>query len=202
MNFDTKKLTSQSNYRLLTGGITPRPIAWISTCSQDNVQNIAPYSFFSVASCNPPVLSFTEVKASNHQRKGTLTNLIATGECVVNIVNETLVEQMNLTSASVQPGENKFDIANIEHCASHSVKPYSVKDSPMRYECTLREIIEVSDEPTGGTLVLLNVKSIFIDDELYNQETNNVNHSLVSTVGKMGGDFFTLTNDKLEIKRP
>lgn len=202
MNFDTTELTPQNNYRLLTGGITPRPIAWISTCSASNIHNIAPYSFFSVASCNPPVLSFTEVKSSDKKNKGTLSNLRETGECVVNIVTETLLEKMNQTSANVELGQSKFDMANIEHCPSHRVKPYSVKLSPIRYECTLREVIEVSNAPTGGTIVLLDVKSIFIQNALYNQEQNNVEHALVESVGKMGGDYFTLTNNKVEIKRP
>ena len=76
-------------YSYLVGGITPRPIAWISTLSEKGIANIAPYSFFTVASCNPPVLSVTQVNPRDHANKDTLTNLLATKECVVNIESIT-----------------------------------------------------------------------------------------------------------------
>ena len=59
MNFNVSDLSVQEKYRLLNGGVTPRPIAWISTRSKNGTDNIAPYSFFTVASCNPPVLLYT-----------------------------------------------------------------------------------------------------------------------------------------------
>ena len=91
-------LTDNSNhsvYSYLVGGISPRPIAWVSTLSEKGVANIAPYSFFTVASCNPPVLSVTQVNPRDNANKDTLNNLLATKECVVNIVSHLLVEQMN-----------------------------------------------------------------------------------------------------------
>ena len=76
MIFDVSKLEIQEKYRLLNGGITPRPIAWISTCSHDKIDNLAPYSFFTVASCNPPVLLYTQVTQRSGIDKDTLQNLI------------------------------------------------------------------------------------------------------------------------------
>ena len=104
MIFDVAKLESQEKYRLLNGGITPRPIAWISTRSRDNIDNLAPYSFFTVASCNPPVLLYTQVTQRSGIDKDTLQNLIETGECVVNIVNSALLEKMNFPF--IKKGDN------------------------------------------------------------------------------------------------
>jgi len=200
MIFDVSELENQMKYRLLNGGVTPRPIAWISTRSGDNIDNLAPYSFFTVASCNPPVLLYTQVTTRSGIDKDTLQNLVETGECVVNIVNGNLLEKMNMTSASLKIDENEFDFADIESCTSHKVMPLSVKGSPVRYECTLREVIPISDLPTGGTVVLLNVKYIYVRDDLYID--GNINQPLIDSVGKMGGDYFSLTNKNIELNRP
>ena len=200
MIFDVAKLESQEKYRLLNGGITPRPIAWISTRSRDNIDNLAPYSFFTVASCNPPVLLYTQVTQRSGIDKDTLQNLIETGECVVNIVNSALLEKMNQTSASLKIDESEFDFADVESCASYKVQPSSVKDAPIRYECTLREVIPVSDLPTGGTVILLDVKYVYVRDDLYND--GSINQKSIDSVGKMGGDYFSFTTENVELKRP
>lgn len=200
MIFDVSNLKDQEKYRLLTGGITPRPIAWISTRSSTNVDNLAPYSFFTVASCNPPVLLYTQVTPRSGIDKDTLQNLVETGECVVNIVNTDLLEKMNMTSAGLQIDESEFDFAKVESCASENVQPRSVKASPIRYECTLREVLSISDLPSGGTVVLLDVKSIYVRDDLYINE--NISQQLVDSVGKMGGDLFSLTSTSVELTRP
>jgi flavin reductase (DIM6/NTAB) family NADH-FMN oxidoreductase RutF len=200
MIFDVSTLNNQEKYRLLNGGVTPRPIAWISTRSRDDINNLAPYSFFTVASCNPPVLLYTQVTQRSGIDKDTLKNIIETGECVVNIVNADLLEKKNLTSTSLAIDESEFDLADIESCASIKVLPWSVKDAPIRYECTLREVIPVSDLPTGGTVILLDVKYVYVRDDLYNN--GNINQNLIDSVGKMGGDVFSFTTKNVELKRP
>lgn len=200
MIFDVSELESQEKYHLLNGGVTPRPIAWISTRSRDNIDNLAPYSFFTVASCNPPVLLYTQVTQRSGIDKDTLQNLIETGECVVNIVNSDLLEKMNLTSTSLKIDESEFNFAGVESCSSYEVMPRSVIESPIRYECTLREIIPISDLPTGGTVILLDVKLVYVRDDLYKNGT--IDQQLVDSVGKMGGDHFSLTSKNVEINRP
>ena len=200
MIFDVSELDSQERYRLLNGGVTPRPIAWISTRSRDNIDNLAPYSFFTVASCNPPVLLYTQVTQRSGIEKDTLQNLIETGECVVNIVNSTLLEKMNLTSASVKIDESEFDFADVKSCSSYEVIPRSVIESPIRYECTLRKIIPISDLPTGGTVILLDVKFVYVRDDLY--KNGNIDQQLIDSVGKMGGNHFSLTSENIELNRP
>jgi flavin reductase (DIM6/NTAB) family NADH-FMN oxidoreductase RutF len=200
MNFDVEEISNQGKYRLLVGGVTPRPIAWISTRSLDGVDNLAPYSFFTVASCNPPVLLYTQVNPRDSIDKDTLQNLSDTGECVVNIANPELLEKMNMTSANLASNESEFELAKVEYCSSAVVQAKSVLDSPVRYECTLRESLVVSDLPTGGTVILLDVKSIYIRDDLY--ENGLINQHEVKSVGKMGGDFFCFTSDITAVNRP
>jgi flavin reductase (DIM6/NTAB) family NADH-FMN oxidoreductase RutF len=200
MNFNITELGVQEKYRLLNGGITPRPIAWISTRSKGGIDNLAPYSFFTVASCNPPVLLYTQVTQRSGIDKDTLQNLIETGECVVNIVNSPLLEKMNATSASIAIDKSEFDLADVEHSTSSVVSPLSVTDSPIRYECTLRELISIGDLPAGGTIVLLNVKSVYVRDDLYSNE--GINQESIDSIGKMGGDGYSSTTNYMALNRP
>ncbi len=200
MNFDISELAVQEKYRLLNGGVTPRPIAWISTRSKDGVDNLAPYSFFTVASCNPPVLLYTQVTQRSGIDKDTLENLRETGECVVNIVNSSLLEKMNVTSASIDIDKSEFDLAQVKQSNSCRVGALSVAESPIRYECTLREVISVSDLPAGGTIILLDVKSVYVRDDLYSDE--GINQALIDSVGKMGGDGYSLTSHFVSLNRP
>ena len=200
MIFDVSELGVQEKYQLLNGGVTPRPIAWISTRSKNGVDNIAPYSFFTVASCNPPVLLYTQVSQRSGIDKDTLQNLMETNECVVNIANFTLLEKLNATSASIAIDKSEFDYADIESCASYKVAPLSVKQSPIRYECALREVISIGDLPAGGTVILLDVKFVYVRDDLYVDGT--INQSGVDSVGKMGGNYYCRTSNTIELDRP
>ncbi|MDN3394759.1 MULTISPECIES: flavin reductase family protein [unclassified Pseudoalteromonas] len=196
-------LTDNSNhsvYSYLVGGISPRPIAWVSTLSEEGVANIAPYSFFTVASCNPPVLSVTQVNPRDNANKDTLNNLLATKECVVNIVSHSLVEQMNQSCADYPRDVSEFDAANIQRTPSQLVSVPSVAASKVRYECKLREVITISDEPSGGQMMLLDVVGIFLDDTVL--VNGYIDPTRLDAVGKMGGDYFSTTKDKFALKRP
>ncbi|NNP77982.1 flavin reductase [Acinetobacter sp. Ac_3412] len=200
MIFETSDLDANEIYRLLVGGITPRPIAWISTLSADGVANIAPYSFFNVASCNPPILWYSQVNPRNGQDKDTIRNLIATKECVVHIANTDLLEKMNLSCALLPPEQSEFEFAEIESEPSHAVAALAVKHAPVRYECHLREVIQLSSLPSGGTVALLDVKSIYVDDRLWDGQM--IDQQQLQSVGKMGGDFYSLSTDLRKLSRP
>jgi len=187
-------------YSYLVGGISPRPIAWISTLSSDGVANVAPYSFFTVASCNPPVLSVTQVNPRDKAIKDTLINLLATKECVINIVSHEQVEKMNQSCANYPSDVSEFTAANITKIDSQMVAVPSVADSKVRYECKLREVITISSEPGGGQMMLLDIVGICIDDEVF--VDGYIDPTLLDAVGRMGGDYYATTKDKFALKRP
>ena len=182
MNFDIPGLGNQAKYRLLNGGVIPRPIAWISTRSRDGVDNLAPYSFFTVASCSPPVLLYTQIMPRTGIDKDTLKNLIETGECVVNIVSSDLMNTMNSTSATLPFSQSEFEYADV------------------RYEGTLREILPIGDGAGSGTVVLLDVTSVYVRDDLYSDGI--INQAQIDSVGKMGGDGYYIASNYVELERP
>lgn len=200
MNFDPLSIEVTHCYKLMVGSITPRPIAWISSLSATGVLNLAPYSFFTVASCNPPVLAVTQVNPHDRAAKDTLTNLRAIQECVVNIVTEDLAEIMNASCGDYPPDVSEFLALNIESEASHAVAVAGVKAASVRFECTLREVIEVSSLPMGGQMMLLNVVNIYVNESVL--VAGQIAPHLLNTIGKLGNDWYTNTQDRFEMARP
>ena len=128
-------------YPLLTASVVPRPIAWVSTVSAEGVANLAPYSFFSVSSPNPPVVQFTSVG-----RKDSLRNIEATGEFVINLATAHMVEQINASSAGYEHGVSELEALGIASEPSEKVAPPRVAESPVAIEATLHRIIAVRPE--------------------------------------------------------
>lgn len=200
MNFDPSLIEASQCYKLMVAGITPRPIAWISTMSTEGVHNLAPYSFFTVASCSPPVLAVTQVNPPDRTAKDTLTNLRTTGECVINIVSEELVAAMNASCANYPPEVSEFAVLAIESEASHKVSVAGVQAAKVRFECRLREVLEVSSLPMGGHMMLLDVVNIFVNESVL--VDGQIAPHLLNTVGKLGGDLYATTQERFELARP
>ncbi|MBQ4858052.1 flavin reductase family protein [Pseudoalteromonas sp. MMG007] len=200
MFLDLTKNKDLNVYSYLVGGISPRPIAWVSTLNEDGVANVAPYSFFTVASCNPPVLSVTQVNPRDKAIKDTLANVLATKECVVNIVSHSQVEKMNQSCANYASDVSEFDAANITKVASEMVAAPGVADSKVRYECKLREVITFSNAPGGGQMILLDIVGICVEDETF--VDGYIDPTNLDSVGRMGGDYYATTRDKFAVKRP
>lgn len=159
--FQPSEMPSSGFYRVLTASVVPRPIAWVSTLSSEGVANLAPYSFFSVSSANPPVVQFTSVG-----RKDSLRNIEATGEFVINLATEPLMEQVNASSADYEHGVSELDELGISHEPSEKVSPPRVAESPIAIEATLHRIIEVGDSfVVMGNVVAVAVRPEFLADD-------------------------------------
>lgn len=137
-------------YKLMVGLIVPRPIAFVSTISADGVRNLAPFSFFTGISANPPVICFSPmVRGTDGSRKDTLRNVEAVKEFVVNVVSEEFAEKMNVCSTEFPADVDEFEMSGLTPVASDLVKPPRVQESHISMECRLVEIVEVSSKPLG-----------------------------------------------------
>ena len=119
-------------YPLLNSVVVPRPIAWVSTRSADGVDNLAPHSFFTIAGVDPAVVQFTSVGA-----KDSLRNVLATGEFVVCLSPEPLLEQVNASATDYPPDVSEFDAVGVTREPSARVAPPRVAESPVALECVL-----------------------------------------------------------------
>jgi flavin reductase (DIM6/NTAB) family NADH-FMN oxidoreductase RutF len=191
----------QDVYKLLIGAIVPRPIAFVSTMSPEGVRNLAPFSFFTAVSANPPVICFSpSARQGQHRLKDTLFNIATTREFVVNIVSEEFAEKMNICSADFPPDVDEFEASGLTPVASDLVKPPRVAESHVQMECKLYLTIEVSELPGGGSLVLGEVVRFHVDDEYV--DNFRIDADKLRAIGRMGGNVYTRTTDRFELVRP
>jgi flavin reductase (DIM6/NTAB) family NADH-FMN oxidoreductase RutF len=145
-------------YPLLNSIVVPRPIAWVSTRSATGVDNLAPHSFFTISSVTPPVVQFTSVGP-----KDSLRNAEATGEFVVCLCPEELVEQVNATATDFPPDVSEFDAVGLEREPSRLVAPPRVAASPVAIECRL---VGTRDFGGGSTVVFGEVVWVAVDERV------------------------------------
>ncbi len=178
-------------YRLLTALVVPRPIAWVSTISGDGRANLAPHSFFTVASARPPVVQFTSVGA-----KDTLRNVLETGEFVVNLASRPQLEQINQTSAPYPHGVDEAGAAGVATEPSDWVRPYRVTQSPASIECVLHTTLEVGD----STIVLGTVVAITVREEMLIDDRPAFDR--LQALSRLGGSEWGLPPEVFRLARP
>jgi len=187
--------------KLLVGVILPRPIAFVSTLSLDGVANLAPFSFFTAVCPKPPVICFcNSIRTRDGSKKDTLRNVESTGEFVVNVVSEDFAAQMVACSGDYPPDVSEFDISGLTPIPSDLVKPPRVKESRVQMECRLLQVVTVSTEPGGGSLVMGEVLRFHVDDSVVDHGT--VDPDKLRPIGRMGGITYVRTTDRFAMARP
>lgn len=195
---DPASVPPANTYKLLIGSVVPRPIAFVSTLSSEGVPNLAPFSFFNVICANPPVVSFA--CGTRVPEKDTLANVRATGEFVVNIVTEEIAERMNLTSGEYPSDVDEFQISGLTPAASELVRPATVAESPVNMECKVMQILDISTQPLGGSLIIGEVVRFHVARGLF--DNFRIDPDKLRAIGRMGGAGYTRTRDRFEMIRP
>jgi flavin reductase (DIM6/NTAB) family NADH-FMN oxidoreductase RutF len=198
---DPRASNYQDVYKVLIGAIVPRPIAFVSTISPEGIPNLAPFSFFTAISANPPVVCFCPTRKSGPEPlKDTLRNISATREFVVNIVSEEIAEQMNITAGDFAADVDEFEAAGLTPIPSDLVKPPRVAESHVHMECKLYLTIDISDLPGGGNLVIGEVVRLHVDDAYV--DNFKIDPDKLRAIGRMGGNSYVRTTDRFDMIRP
>ena len=204
MKIDPKEVSLGKLHNTLLGSVAPRPIAFASTIDKDGNRNLSPFSFFNVFSANPPIAIFSPAKSGRtNTQKDTYNNVKEVPECVINIVNYPIVQQMSLSSTAYGPEVDEFVKAGLTAIPSEMVRPFRVKESPVQMECIVKEVVELGNEGGSGNLVICEIKLIHIDDTILNEE-GTIDQHKIDLVGRMGGDYYVRANgDALfEVPKP
>jgi flavin reductase (DIM6/NTAB) family NADH-FMN oxidoreductase RutF len=203
MEINPNEIPASALNRIILGSVVPRPIAWVSTISKDGQPNLAPFSFFNAVCYDPPTLLFCPgVRATDAGSKDTYHNIQATHEFVINIVTEELAGAMNITATELPPEIDEFELAGLTRAASARVRPPRVAQSPVSFECTLNQIVEIGDgsSPGSGWVVIGNVVHIHVADEVLLPDYK-IDIRALKPVGRLAGFNYTRVNDIFEIKR-
>lgn len=204
MELPTQNLPAPNRdvHKILYAAVTPRPIAWVSTLGADGTPNLAPYSFFNAICSYPPSVLFCPGYRDTPHPKDTLTNVQRTGEFVINFVTEATAAAMNITAQEVQPDVDEFAQAGLTTAPSQVVAAPRVAESPIHFECTLNQIVPVSEQPGGGYVVIGTVVHMHVDDAIYNAERGYIDFDAYDVVGRMAGSGYTRTRDRFDLERP
>ncbi|MCY4644928.1 MAG: flavin reductase family protein [Bacteriovoracales bacterium] len=201
ISIETTKQDFKDNYKLLIGAIVPRPIAVVSTRNEDGSNNIAPFSFFNGVCSKPMIISFCPVlRTATGEKKDTLVNIERTKEFVVNFVTESTMEAINKTSTELPYGEDEFEYAGLTPMDSSIVGAKRLKESPIHFECRLRDILQYGDGGPGtGFLVTGEVLMAHVEDKVYDR--GRVLTDEFRPVGRGAGNDWVLTKERAQLDR-
>jgi flavin reductase (DIM6/NTAB) family NADH-FMN oxidoreductase RutF len=170
--------------------VVPRPIAWVSTVSEDGVANLAPHSFFTVASQLPPIVQFTSIG-----RNDSLRNAVATGEFTVSLANREMFEQVNASGTNYPPEVDEFEVLGIEPEPSEFVKPPRVAGSPASIECITESTVEFEH----SVVVFGRVVGLAIDERVLDGDHPDIGR--LKPLARLGRNEWSEIGEILEIAR-
>lgn len=197
LSIDPKEITQPKLHQYLLGAIGPRPIAFASTLDADGRPNLAPYSFFNVFSSNPPILIFSPARRGrDNTTKHSLENALSVRECVINIVNYAMVEQMSLASTDYPEGVSEFVKAGLTPIASEVVRPFRVKEAPVQFECKINDVVALGNQGGAGNLVICEVVRIHVSEDVLDDD-GRISPIKIDQVARMGGNWYTRANHGL-----
>lgn len=191
---DLSSFDRAGRYKLLTGSVIPRPIAWVTTRMPDGRTNLAPFSQFIIISTEPGLLGFT-VAVRPGEGKDTLRHIEREGEFVINSAPEYAGPLVQATSQDFPPDISEVEYFDVETIPSVSVKPPRLAQSAIQFECDLETRI-----PLGGSvLVVGRVKLMHIATGLRNA-SNHIDHRNYRPLGRIGGRRYTRLTDIQDVE--
>ncbi|HYE62248.1 MAG TPA: flavin reductase family protein [Phycisphaerales bacterium] len=204
MELSPTALSQADRYKLLIGGIVPRPIAFVSTISPDGKLNLAPFSFFCAVGSAPMTMLFCPANKPDGGEKDSLLNARpvsegGTGEFVVNIASEAMSRQVAGAAEPLPHGHSEFDLVGLTPAPSRLVKPPRVLEAPISYECRTIQVLRTNPGvPAGGNIVLGEVVHVWVRDDLIN-DRYHIDPARLDAIGRMGGLEYARTRDRFSL---
>lgn len=206
MEIKPSDLDPLRRYKVLTGCVVPRPVAFVSTLSPDGRTNLAPFSFFNGVGTNPMTIIFCPTTGKDGEDNDTLRNAKpeeegGTGEFVVNAASAPYIREVSAAAEDLPYGESEFDLTGLETEPSVVVAPPRVADSPYCFECRTLQLIRTNPGvPGSGNLVIGEIVHIRLKDDLINSRWH-VNPRQLQAMGRMGGENYCTTSAIIEVPR-
>lgn len=201
IEFDASKLAQREIYKLMVGAIIPRPVALVSSISNQGVGNLAPFSFFNGVSSSPPCLMISVTGKPDGQPKDTLRNILETGEFVVNSYDAKFLKQFHQTSANYAYGIDELTTVGLTPIPSVKVRPFRVKESSIHMECKVQQTVTVGQGGRGSsTLVIGEILLIHVAEDVY--RNGEIDPELFRPIARLGGDAYSELGKFTFIPRP
>ena len=196
MELELARLPALERYKLLIGLVIPRPIAWVSTWSENGVANCAPFSFFNVISEEPPLCIISFNWRSDRTIKHTLKNIRRTGEFVVNLADEGTANAMHASGAELPESESEFAKSGLTAVPAKLVKHPRIAEAAASFECRLERRIQFGPERemVVGEILLIHARDGIIDPT-----TKRISEDLYRPVGRLFADRYCTTRERFNL---
>lgn len=186
IEIDVTALEPSLVYKLLVGAVQPRPIAWVSTVAPDGGANLAPFSFFTVASRYPATVVFSVGQHTAGRVKDTLVNLRGTGDFVVNIASFEHNPAVAASGTVVDAGVDEFELAGLTAAPSVTVQAPRVAEAQLALECRLHSEVEIgADTCVFGTVLVAHAADGVFGERMW------VDNDVLRPLGRLAGPWFT-----------
>lgn len=200
MKLDPAKLPIRDAHRLMVGCVVPRPIAWVSTITDNGVFNLAPFSFYGIMSSQPAIVGFNVTSRRDGKKKDTLVNVEATKEFVIAVLDETLVEKMVITAEHYPRDVSEFTKAGLTQVKADLVKPCLVGESVVNMECREIQILEFGQPPRKSSWIIGEVLRVHIKDGYF--VNGDILVDKVRPIARLGGEMYSYTREMFTIPLP
>lgn len=201
-SFNLVDLNALQIYGLLGNTIVPRPIALVSSCSPDGTNNLSPFSFFTVASANPPVLMISVSNPLGKPTKDTLANATSTGALVINLVDEDILDQSHLSSGPYPSDVDEFAVSGLTAVQSTLGVAPRVVEAKVSFECSLLQVVRFGDDVGAGNVVFCRPLVVHLADDLVGDGVS-VDPIRLRPVSRLGDAYYArVTEDALITSSP
>jgi flavin reductase (DIM6/NTAB) family NADH-FMN oxidoreductase RutF len=196
VELELAKLPALERYKLLIGLVIPRPIAWISTRSENGVANCAPFSFFNVISEDPPLCIVAFNWRSDGDIKHTLKNIRRTGEFVVNLGDEASANAMHRSSDELPEGESEFAALGLTPLPARLVKHPRIAEAAASLECRVERRIAYGPE---RELVIAEILHLHARDGVVDPATKRVSEEHYHPIGRLFASRYCTTRQRFNL---
>ena len=202
MNLKLNTLAPTQIYHLMTQTVVPRPIAWALTESADQEYNLAPFSYFTPVSSNPPLLMLAVGKKPSGEIKDTTRNAHETGKLVIHIASSSSAEVMTATAATLEHNESEVTANNIELVEFEGFSLPRVKRCAVAFGCTLYKVKEVGEVPQS--LIFAQIEHVYIAEEVIDNESDRlkIDALALDPLSRLGGGEYATLSNVFSVTRP
>jgi len=201
MIYDPAEHPFSETHKLMIGSIVPRPIALVSTTSNNGINNLAPFSYFNGVCSKPPTIMFAPARRGwDGKEKDTLINIRNTKEFSINIVSEDIGEKMVKCSTDYEKEVDEYSKSGLSPLSSKKIKPPIVSESKISLECILNQIVQIGKEDAGSGFIVIGTIVLFhIDDEVY--DNGRIILDKLQPLGRVAGNGYVRSNNTFDIVR-
>ena len=201
MIYDPAEHPFSETHKLMIGSIVPRPIALVSTTSNNGINNLAPFSYFNGVCSKPPTIMFAPARRGwDGKEKDTLINIRNTKEFSINIVSEDIGEKMVKCSTDYEKEVDEYSKSGLSPLSSKKIKPPIVSESKISLECILNQIVQIGKEDAGSGFIVIGTIVLFhIDDEVY--DNGRIILDKLQPLGRVAGNGYVRSTNTFDIAR-